>query len=50
VPSISPNLPPVASPLACLLILIGIGSFGLCMLGVHKLLSPDDWQPPKHLG
>ena len=51
-PPMPAGMPPVPliSPLACLNIFIGIGSLGLCLIGVRKLLNPDDWNPPKHLG
>ena len=52
-PSPPPGMPPglvPASPMTCLLPMIGIGSVGLCLLGVKKLLFPDDWQPPRHMG
>ncbi len=48
-PGSLPGLAPTASPLSCLLPLMGLGSAGLCFLGIKKLLAPDDWQPPKHL-
>ena len=57
-PLIAPPAPPglpaglttAASPIACVLPLIFLGSIGLCLVGAKKLLFPDDWQPPKHLG
>jgi hypothetical protein len=47
-PGLPPSLP-IISPLACLAPMIGLGAFGLCLIGLKKLFAPDDWQPPKHL-
>jgi hypothetical protein len=41
---------PIITPLSCFYPLAAIGSLGLCIVGVRKLLAPDDWRPPKHLG
>ena len=49
-PGIPPGLIATASPIACVLPLIFLGSIGLCLIGAKKLLFPDDWQPPRHLG
>jgi hypothetical protein len=40
---------PTVTPLACLAPIVGFGALGLCLIGMKKLLWPDDWQPPKHL-
>ncbi len=40
---------PILTPLSCLLPLASLGALALCLLGLYKLLAPDDWQPPKHL-
>jgi hypothetical protein len=45
-----PELVPVLTPLACVAPLATLGALGLCLLGLRKLLAPDDWEPPKHLG
>jgi hypothetical protein len=49
-PGLPPGLTATASPITCVLPLIFLGSIGLCLVGAKKLLFPDDWQPPKHLG
>jgi hypothetical protein len=48
-----PNPPayaPYVGPLTFVLGLAGILAVGLCIVGLKKLLDPDDWRPPKHLG
>ena len=49
-PGVPTALLPVASPFAWLLPMIGLGSLGLGLLGIKKLLWPEDWEPPKHRG
>ena len=49
-PGVPVALLPASSPFACLLPMIGLGSVGLGLLGIKKLLWPEDWQPPKHRG
>ena len=46
---VRPDLLPVVTPLSCLLPLASLGAVGLCLVGIRKLLTPDTWQPPKHL-
>lgn len=51
-PPAPPGLPtmfvPLSSPFAWLLPMIGLGAVGLCLLGIRKLLFPENWDPPKH--
>lgn len=49
-PGVPGGLLPLLNPLYCLLFLVLIGALGLLLVGVKKLLAPDDRQPPKHLG
>lgn len=49
-PGARPAPLPILTPLSCWLPMASLGALALCLLGLYKLLAPDDWQPPKHLG
>jgi hypothetical protein len=49
-PGQPPELSALLTPLPVVLALIAVGGLGLCLVGLRKLLAPDDWQPPRHLG
>jgi glycosyltransferase involved in cell wall biosynthesis len=45
-----PAFAPYVGPLTFFLAIASLLAIALCVVGLKKLLAPDDWHPPKHLG
>jgi hypothetical protein len=50
-PPVAPGLPPqmgfLFEPLTCFGPLLLLGSLGMFLVGLRKLILPDEWRPPR---